>query len=1470
MPLTSTRGPPSPCSPRRRQPLTTITPASPSPSPPSPPLVRIPLPPSPSPSPTATIPPSRSPSPARSPSPSPSDLNALSPRPSTSSALIQAGLGLLSVPASPADDQPTSSDSGWHSGGQMGSTSPSLSLANSDDGAESLAVDSATEASHPAGRTRKISFGTLLDKGSSASLGARQPSSSTKPQEPTPRKLSGPQKLLRRARSFGTATSPLLPSNSAFAVPDLPKEHNNTSTDASSRLPPSPPLPSPPLPVSAGLRRSSSSSKRRDTEVPSPSVPSSPNPSLTPIAPHWLFQPAVFPASTSVKGKEKEKVVDQEGAGIPGGRRKSTLALRRSTFSIFRRNDSVPTPQHMSDPSSPAEQDSPPIASIPPGATAIPSLPSLPSLQLSNSPYRMSWGFGINSSSSSAPTSPPPADRPLSVSPLPSPLSSPRALRPQTPPVRRTTSADSPPLRRNSSWAGSGRGGELSNSPESDYAALGLWMERNGSPGPTSGAGSPQRKLLTRAGRSNSDGLMRNHTIASLPAFNEDGWRRIPRSQSGSTLAQGGISSGTSTPPIPVVRPPSPLKISSSPSGYVPSRSSGGLGRRPTTSGSMTDSGKEGRGVFGAVSGFFTGSGAGSSSMSRSSSSSSAAAPSPGETNEFGALFGGSPSKARKRGLSVGNGIFGSSSVDSRKRAGSSSSLSNSWVPPTGGLLVPSPDGGITPTGSLTRNRASTDPRRLSTSSNNSQSSYFPLHPSSSPARPLHLPPSPHFGALPSPPESPAGTRRSSIALSRPSTSPPMSRKTSFSQPQPPSRGRSRSASVKVEVEEGETPEMFVRRMSNMVNKGDVARVCASNSDPFFAEALTTYLLSFDFSLDPLDIAIRKFLMEASLPSETQQIDRVMEAFAIRYNECNPGLFASSDTPYVLAFSLVMLNTDQFNTSNKSKMTRADYVRNTRIEGVSTEVLEYLFDQIALAPFIFVEDENEFGASRPDLYQSSGSFFSKSTSSSSAKSKIDPYHLIAMGTIRNLRLDIESTIPLRSPFSFTGTTSFFNATTLHQLFAHAPVLQITSRPRSKSSASPPTINTAEGAPLAPTMSNMTFVPPPKEKVPTLSSLKITKIGLLSRKEDLAEGGKKAASRKWKGWSVVLTGSQLLFFKDPNWADALQQTLDAAAASQPRPDDNHVLVFSIQTPFKPDAVLSLANSAAIYDATYAKYSNVFRLVAPAGRQYLFQAQTPSDLNSWLHAINYAASFKSANLRMRGLAPKPRSSDPPPTSVPSSPLPPAMPTPQSPTPQAWGTLGSLASSTSSTATNGSTAPADVPPTAHHNLSPVSEEDPSLPASLREALRADEEQKRKEKANGEGDPVVELASMAMKDGAEVEKDGGEERRSSPAPPGQEAFKPLGPTRAELLRAKIAALEDEIRAAKSALQVDLRLARNFAVLTPFRASTRERIQLALPPLEKRVRHARMKWVFSFTFFVADTELTFLLKQPRQAHLPP
>ena len=103
--------------------------------------------------------------------------------------------------------------------------------------------------------------------------------------------------------------------------------------------------------------------------------------------------------------------------------------------------------------------------------------------------------------------------------------------------------------------------------------------------------------------------------------------------------------------------------------------------------------------------------------------------------------------------------------------------------------------------------------------------------------------------------------------------------------------------------------------------------------------------------------------MDVSLPRETQQIDRVMEAFASRYRQCNPNLFISAgmcdcyvpclnnglrcsnlpDHPYILAFSLIMLHTDAFNKSNKRKMTKADYIKNTRLPGVAPEVLDVRF-----------------------------------------------------------------------------------------------------------------------------------------------------------------------------------------------------------------------------------------------------------------------------------------------------------------------------------------------------------------------------------------------------------------------------------------------------------------------------------------------------------------------------------------------
>lgn len=52
-------------------------------------------------------------------------------------------------------------------------------------------------------------------------------------------------------------------------------------------------------------------------------------------------------------------------------------------------------------------------------------------------------------------------------------------------------------------------------------------------------------------------------------------------------------------------------------------------------------------------------------------------------------------------------------------------------------------------------------------------------------------------------------------------------------------------------------------------------------------------MAQFDFTRLALDVALRMLLMRMSLPKETQQIDRVIEAFSQRYETCEPGLFGT-------------------------------------------------------------------------------------------------------------------------------------------------------------------------------------------------------------------------------------------------------------------------------------------------------------------------------------------------------------------------------------------------------------------------------------------------------------------------------------------------------------------------------------------------------------------------------------------------
>ncbi|RUS86770.1 hypothetical protein EGW08_005493, partial [Elysia chlorotica] len=101
--------------------------------------------------------------------------------------------------------------------------------------------------------------------------------------------------------------------------------------------------------------------------------------------------------------------------------------------------------------------------------------------------------------------------------------------------------------------------------------------------------------------------------------------------------------------------------------------------------------------------------------------------------------------------------------------------------------------------------------------------------------------------------------------------------------------------------------------------------------------------------------ALRKFLSGFRLPGESQKIDRLMEKFASRYYECNQQLeiFASADTAYVLAFSVIMLTTDLHNPQVKAnhKMTKEQYIRMNRgindSKDLPPDYLSAIYDEIS-------------------------------------------------------------------------------------------------------------------------------------------------------------------------------------------------------------------------------------------------------------------------------------------------------------------------------------------------------------------------------------------------------------------------------------------------------------------------------------------------------------------------------------------
>ncbi|KAM4572069.1 IQ motif and SEC7 domain-containing protein 1 isoform 4-T4 [Fundulus diaphanus] len=103
----------------------------------------------------------------------------------------------------------------------------------------------------------------------------------------------------------------------------------------------------------------------------------------------------------------------------------------------------------------------------------------------------------------------------------------------------------------------------------------------------------------------------------------------------------------------------------------------------------------------------------------------------------------------------------------------------------------------------------------------------------------------------------------------------------------------------------------------------------------FNKDVLDCVVDEMDFSGMDIDDALRKFQAQIKVQGEAQKVERLIEAFSQRYCVCNPTLvrqFQNPDTIFILAFAIILLNTDMYSPNIKAerKMKLDDFIKNLR------------------------------------------------------------------------------------------------------------------------------------------------------------------------------------------------------------------------------------------------------------------------------------------------------------------------------------------------------------------------------------------------------------------------------------------------------------------------------------------------------------------------------------------------------------
>ena len=124
-------------------------------------------------------------------------------------------------------------------------------------------------------------------------------------------------------------------------------------------------------------------------------------------------------------------------------------------------------------------------------------------------------------------------------------------------------------------------------------------------------------------------------------------------------------------------------------------------------------------------------------------------------------------------------------------------------------------------------------------------------------------------------------------------------------------------------------------------------------------KVLENFVKQFDLKEKDYLGSLREFLQSFKLPGEAQKIDRLVESFGSKYYEQNlNGEIKGKDAAYILAFQVIMLNTDLHNVSiaNSKRMTFEQLKNNLRgtneNQDFNDSFLKKIYDGIKNEPFV--------------------------------------------------------------------------------------------------------------------------------------------------------------------------------------------------------------------------------------------------------------------------------------------------------------------------------------------------------------------------------------------------------------------------------------------------------------------------------------------------------------------------------------